>query len=167
MSAHARQAYRHPGRRRPRPRDQQRHRRRDDPRVPLRLEVVGIHDGFRWLMKGDIVARDAAHRSPTRAASISAAARTSASRARTPRRIRSSSRTPSTRCMRLGVDKLITIGGDDTGFSAHQPGRGLAAASSASCTCRRRSTTISISRTTSTPSASRPRGTSASRSSRT
>ena len=45
--------------------------------------------------------------------------------------------------LRLNVTQLITIGGDDTAFSAHEArGEGRRAAS-ASCTCRRRSTTTS------------------------
>ena len=56
------------------------------------MDVVGVRDGFEWLMQGDIE-----HVTPLTiersAASTSAAARTSASRARIRQRIRSISKT--------------------------------------------------------------------------
>ena len=61
--------------------------------------------------------------------------------------------------LRLDVTQLITIGGDDTAFSAMKLEEQSQRAASASSTCRRRSTTISTCRRTSTRSASRPRAT--------
>ena len=83
-----------------------RHRRRRHPRR-LRVDHAGRHRP-----------RHAARPSRPSAASTSAAARTSASRAPTRPRIRSCSRTTVTSLLRLNVSQLITIGGDDTAFSA-------------------------------------------------
>ena len=54
------------------------------------------------------------------AASTCSAARSCRPRARTPPRSPSTSRTWCARCGALGVDHLITIGGDDTAFSARR-----------------------------------------------
>ena len=105
-------------RRRPRPGHQQRDRRGDHPRALEGVEVVGIRDGFEWIMQGDIDHVTAARPSKPSAASTSAAARTSASRA--PTRPRSPALLENTvhSLLRLNVSQLITIGGDDTAFSA-------------------------------------------------
>ena len=81
------------------------------------IDVVGIRDGFEWIMQGDIDHVMPLTSTPS-AAFTSAAARISASPAPTRPRIRRCSTAPSTRCMRLGVSQLVTIGGDDTAFSA-------------------------------------------------
>ena len=69
--------------------------------------------------------------------------------------------------LRLNVSQLITIGGDDTAYSAMKLEEKAAGPHPRRRTCRRRSTTISTCRTTSTRSASRRRAITASRSSRT
>ena len=82
------------------------------------VEVLGIHDGFEWLMQGDI---DHVHAAHDRRREPHPLPRRLAPRhrARQPDEgSRSTSRTRSISLLRLGVDKLITIGGDDTAFSA-------------------------------------------------
>jgi ATP-dependent phosphofructokinase / diphosphate-dependent phosphofructokinase len=81
------------------------------------LDVVGIHDGFKWLMQGDTSAGvplsiDAVSRIHFTGGSYLGTSR--ANPTRDPRQLES----VVTTLEQLGVDKLITIGGDDTAFSA-------------------------------------------------
>ncbi len=81
------------------------------------VEVVGIMDGFKWIMQGDI--------SHTRELSISNISRihfrggsyigiARDNPTKNPRHLENAV----TSLLRLNVDKLITIGGDDTAYSA-------------------------------------------------
>ena len=82
-------------------------------------DVVGIHDGFSWLMKGDI---DHARRLATADVSrihFRGGSHLGISRAN-PTKSDQLLETTITSLLRLDVDKLITIGGDDTCFSASQ-----------------------------------------------
>jgi 6-phosphofructokinase 1 len=131
-------------RRDPAPGLQQRHRGGDDPRPARRVDVLGLRDGFEWVMQGDID-----HVIPL---TIEGSARihfrggrTSASRARNPSKSPALLENTVQSLLRLNVSQLITIGGDDTAFFAmklaeHASGRLRVV------TCRRRSTTISICR---------------------
>ena len=81
------------------------------------VEVVGIRDGFKWLMRGD-----ADHAVPLTIDDVSRIHFTGGSalgisRANPTRDPRDLDTTGAT-LERLGIDKLITIGGDDTAFSA-------------------------------------------------
>ena len=109
---------RHSRRRRARPRHQLGHRRGDDPRPARRHRRRRHPRRLRLDHGGRHRPRRAARRSTSSAASISAAARTSASRAPTRPRIRRSSTSTIDSLLRLGVSQLVTIGGDDTAFSA-------------------------------------------------
>lgn len=82
-------------------------------------EVVGILDGFSWLMKGDID-----HARPLRVVDVSrihfrGGSFLGISRAN-PTKGEHLLENTITGLLRLEVDKLITIGGDDTAFSASQ-----------------------------------------------
>lgn len=81
------------------------------------IEVVGIKDGFKWIMQGDI--------SHTRMLSIQNVSRihfrggsyigiSRSNPTKDPKHLENSV----TSLLRLNVDKLITIGGDDTAYSA-------------------------------------------------
>lgn len=81
------------------------------------IEVVGIKDGFKWIMQGDI--------SHTRMLSIQNVSRihfrggsyigiSRANPTKDPKHLENTV----TSLLRLNVDKLITIGGDDTAYSA-------------------------------------------------
>lgn len=81
------------------------------------IEVVGIKDGFKWIMQGDI--------SHVRLLSIQNVSRihfrggsyigiSRANPTKDPKHLENTV----TSLLRLNVDKLITIGGDDTAFSA-------------------------------------------------
>lgn len=83
------------------------------------VEVLGIQDGFRWLMEGDI-----SHVSPLTIADTSrihfrGGSHIGIARAN-PTKAQKLLQTTLESLQRLGVDKLITIGGDDTAFSAHK-----------------------------------------------
>ena len=82
------------------------------------VEVLGIRDGFEWIMQGDVdhVTDLTSTRS---AASTSAAAPILGHLAGQPDQGPGScSNSASTSLLRLDVTQLITIGGDDTAFSA-------------------------------------------------
>jgi 6-phosphofructokinase 1 len=89
--------------------------------------VVGIQDGFRWLMQGDI-----SHVAPLTIDEVSRIHFTGGSylgisRAN-PTKDKSQLEATTVALLRLGIDRLITIGGDDTAYSAmklaeHSEGR--------------------------------------------
>ena len=90
------------------------------------VEVVGLQDGFRWVMAGDTDARPPADAPRTRAPSTSAAGRTSASRAPTRPRTRSYlDETLAVARASSAWGMLVTIGGDDTAFTAFKLADGL------------------------------------------
>jgi 6-phosphofructokinase 1 len=81
------------------------------------VEVIGIRDGFQWIMKGEIdktkeLTIDKVSRIHFRGGSYIGIAR--ANPTKDPKLLESTV----TSLLRLNVDKLITIGGDDTAFSA-------------------------------------------------
>jgi len=82
-------------------------------------EVLGIQDGFQWLMQGDIN-----HISPLSIADTSrihfrGGSHLGISRANPTKDPKDLDITLAT-LQRLGIDKLITIGGDDTAYSAYK-----------------------------------------------
>ncbi len=81
------------------------------------VDVVGIHDGFKWIMRGDITRAepltvDQISRIHFRGGSTIGIARDN------PTTDENYLQTCVTSLLRMNVDKLITIGGDDTAFSA-------------------------------------------------
>src|SRR5262245_61925134 len=81
------------------------------------LDVVGVRDGFEWLMRGDIehvieLSIDAVSRIHFRGGSYLGISR--ANPTVDPERLDATI----TSLLRLDVTQLITIGGDDTAFSA-------------------------------------------------
>jgi ATP-dependent phosphofructokinase / diphosphate-dependent phosphofructokinase len=83
------------------------------------IEVLGIQDGFRWLMEGDI-----SHVTPLTIADTSrihfrGGSHLGIARANPTKNPEHLKRTFES-LERLGVGKLISIGGDDTCFSAHR-----------------------------------------------
>ena len=81
------------------------------------VEVVGIRDGFKWIMRGDIahvvpLTIDNISRIHFRGGSFIGIARDN------PTREDEHLENTVTSLLRLNVDKLITIGGDDTAYSA-------------------------------------------------
>ncbi len=90
------------------------------------VEVLGIHDGFKWIMEGDI-----RHVSPLEIRDVSrihfrGGSHLGISRAN-PSRDDAQIDATLLSLMRLNVDKLITIGGDGTAWSAwkiHQRAKG-------------------------------------------
>ena len=81
------------------------------------IEVIGVRDGFEWLMKGDIsrvtpLTIDAVSRIHFRGGSYLGIARAN------PTKDPALLETTIASLMRLNVSQLITIGGDDTAFSA-------------------------------------------------
>src|SRR5918992_5578039 len=81
------------------------------------IEVIGVRDGFEWLMKGDIsrvtpLTIDAVSRIHFRGGSFLGIAR--ANPTKDPALLEATIAS----LMRLSVSQLITIGGDDTAFSA-------------------------------------------------
>jgi len=80
-------------------------------------EVVGIHDGFKWIMRGDISHHsilniDSVSRIHFRGGSHIGIARDN------PTKEKKHLENTVTSLLRLNVDRLITIGGDDTAYSA-------------------------------------------------
>ena len=129
------------------------------------IDVIGIRDGFEWIMQGDIdhvtpLTIEAVSRIHFRGGSYIGISRANptCNAVHLERVVMS--------LLRLNVSQLITIGGDDTAYSAMKLEE-HAGGESASCTFRRPSTTISICRRRSTRSGSRPRVITESRSSRT
>ncbi|HSP86955.1 MAG TPA: diphosphate--fructose-6-phosphate 1-phosphotransferase [Ignavibacteriaceae bacterium] len=81
------------------------------------IEVLGIKDGFKWLMNGDIshvkeLSIDSVSRIHFRGGSYIGISRSN------PTKDKKHLENTVTSLLRLNVDKLITIGGDDTAFSA-------------------------------------------------
>lgn len=81
------------------------------------VEVIGIKDGFKWLMEGDIthvkeLTIQNVSRIHFRGGSYIGIARNNPTK--NPKHLENTV----TSLLRLNVDKLITIGGDDTAFSA-------------------------------------------------
>jgi len=81
------------------------------------VEVIGIQDGFKWIMQGDIshikkLSIDHVSRIHFRGGSYIGIARDN------PTRNKKHLENVVTSLLRLNVDKLITIGGDDTAYSA-------------------------------------------------
>jgi ATP-dependent phosphofructokinase / diphosphate-dependent phosphofructokinase len=81
------------------------------------VEVLGIHDGFEWVMKGNAehvtpLTIDVVSRIHFRGGSLIGISR--ANPTRDPQLLENTV----TALLRLGVARLITIGGDDTAFSA-------------------------------------------------
>jgi len=81
------------------------------------VEVVGIRDGFQWIMEGDITHTkelniDNVSRIHFRGGSYIGIARNN------PTKDKKYLENTVTSLLRLNVDKLITIGGDDTAFSS-------------------------------------------------
>ncbi len=81
------------------------------------VEVVGVRDGFKWIMQGDIshvedLTIDKVSRIHFRGGSYIGIARDNPTK--NPKHLENTV----TSLLRLNVDKLITIGGDDTAFSA-------------------------------------------------
>lgn len=80
-------------------------------------EVVGIQDGFKWIMRGDIshtrdLSIDRVSRIHFRGGSYIGVSRDNPTK--DPRHLENTV----TSLLRLNIDKLITIGGDDTAYSA-------------------------------------------------
>ncbi|MFH0883569.1 MAG: diphosphate--fructose-6-phosphate 1-phosphotransferase [bacterium] len=80
-------------------------------------EVIGIYDGFKWLMQGDIdhikeLTIDRVSRIHFRGGSYIGVSRSNPTK--DPRDLENTV----TSLLRLNIDKLITIGGDDTAYSA-------------------------------------------------
>lgn len=83
------------------------------------VEVIGIQDGFKWLVEGDTT-----HAAPLTIADTSrihfrGGSMLGTSRTNPAKKPEHLSRVVET-LQKLGVGKLITIGGDDTCFSAHR-----------------------------------------------
>src|SRR5690606_12753985 len=81
------------------------------------VEVVGVHDGFQWIMRGDIrhvetLTIDKVSRIHFRGGSYIGIARDNPTK--DPKHLENTV----TSLLRLNVDKLITIGGDDTAYTA-------------------------------------------------
>jgi 6-phosphofructokinase 1 len=81
------------------------------------VDVIGIHDGFEWLMRGDVdhvqaLSIEAVSRIHFRGGSCIGISR--ANPTRDPQHLENTL----TSLLRLNVSQLITIGGDDTAFSA-------------------------------------------------
>jgi ATP-dependent phosphofructokinase / diphosphate-dependent phosphofructokinase len=82
-------------------------------------EVLGLRDGFKWLMEGD-----SSHVQPLTVEGVSrihfrGGSDLGTSRANPTKKPELLDRTVSS-LLDLGIDKLITIGGDDTLFSAYR-----------------------------------------------
>ncbi len=82
-------------------------------------EVIGIKDGFRWIMRGNIdntipLTIDKVSRIHFRGGSFIGIARDN------PTKDKKNLENTVTSLLRLNVDKLITIGGDDTAYSAYR-----------------------------------------------
>ena len=82
-------------------------------------EVIGIRDGFKWIMRGNIenitpLTIDRVSRIHFRGGSYIGIARDN------PTKDKKNLENTVTSLLRLNVDKLITIGGDDTAYSAYR-----------------------------------------------
>ena len=85
-------------------------------------EVIGFRDGYKWLAPGDASSASRL-RSATCGKSICRAARFLGRRARTRPNPRNSMKNLFNVFEKLGITALVTIGGDDTGFSASHVAR--------------------------------------------
>lgn len=81
------------------------------------VDVVGIQDGFQWLMQGDISRVMPLHAEDVSRIHFRGGSHIGMARAN-PTTSEESLEKTVTSLLRLNVDKLITIGGDDTAFSA-------------------------------------------------
>ena len=82
-------------------------------------DVIGIQDGFKWIMQGDI-----SHTTPLTIESVSrihfrGGSHIGISRDNPTKNVKNLENTVSS-LLRLNVDQLITIGGDDTAYSAYK-----------------------------------------------
>ncbi len=82
-------------------------------------EVIGIRDGFKWIMRGNIdnvtpLTIEKVSRIHFRGGSFIGIARDN------PTKDKKNLENTVTSLLRLNVDKLVTIGGDDTAYSAHR-----------------------------------------------
>jgi 6-phosphofructokinase 1 len=81
------------------------------------VDVVGVHDGFKWIMRGDItktepLTADKVSRIHFTGGSVIGIARDN------PTTDKAYLQNAVTSLLRMNVDKLITIGGDDTAYSS-------------------------------------------------
>jgi 6-phosphofructokinase 1 len=81
------------------------------------VDVIGVHDGFKWIMRGDITKTepltvDKISRIHFRGGSVIGIARDN------PTTDEAYLQNAVTSLLRMNVDKLVTIGGDDTAYSA-------------------------------------------------
>lgn len=83
------------------------------------VEVLGIHDGFRWLMEGDISKVSPLNFQTVSRIHFRGGSHIGISRA-TPARDEGTLDAVLLSLLRLDVDKLITIGGDGTAWSANR-----------------------------------------------
>ncbi len=81
------------------------------------IEVVGIKDGFQWIMEGDISHTSELNIDDVSRIHFRGGSHIGISRANPTKNTKNLENTV-TSLLRLNVDKLITIGGDDTAFSA-------------------------------------------------
>jgi 6-phosphofructokinase 1 len=86
------------------------------------IEVVGIRDGFHWLMAGEAGRAVALSREVVAAEQARGGSMLRTSRANPTRDPEHLARTVATLAA-MGVDKLVTIGGDDTAYSAFRVAR--------------------------------------------
>jgi 6-phosphofructokinase 1 len=82
-------------------------------------EVIGIKDGFKWIMSGNIenvmpLTIERVSRIHFRGGSLLGIARDN------PTKDKKNLENTVTSLLRLNVDKLVTIGGDDTAYSAYK-----------------------------------------------
>src|SRR5215510_4689192 len=129
------------------------------------VEVVGIRDGFEWIMHGDIEHTTALTIESVSRIHFRGGSHIGISRAN-PTVSLDHLEQSIVSLLRMNVDMLITIGGDDTAFSAmklEEHGRGRIRV----VHVPKRSTTISTCRRMWTPSDSTPPAITASKSSRT
>src|SRR5205823_14843613 len=83
------------------------------------MEVLGVYDGFQWLVQGDVshvktLTIDDVNRIQLRGGSILRTSRTN------PAKSEADMRNVLDSLQKLGVASLVTIGGDDTAFSGSQ-----------------------------------------------
>jgi 6-phosphofructokinase 1 len=83
------------------------------------IEVLGVHDGFRWLMEGDVSHISALSIADTSRIHFRGGSHLGISRANPTKNPKHLDIVLAT-LQSLGVDKLITIGGDDTAYSAYK-----------------------------------------------
>ena len=83
------------------------------------IEVLGVHDGFRWLMEGDTSHITPLAISDTSRIHFRGGSHLGISRSNPTKDPKHLDITLAT-LQRVGVDKLITIGGDDTAYSAYK-----------------------------------------------